>query len=211
LFSIFLASTEPDLFSRSNRYILDGGVHFVAGLRHILPYPITAVSAVSSQIQEFLPPCDTLSGILTATPLASSTSSPSSKPITGTFAFSFGTESGTARNYTILGSKASLTVDFSKGSIHTLTLSTLPTNDDESEPHNLVIEFPQRGVEEEFEAFGKALVEGIESDSWKEVMRRSGPRATMRDLAIIEGGLKSSTEGRRVDLRELVGEEWFRI
>lgn len=66
-------------------------------------------------------------------------------------------------------------------------------------------------MEEEFEAFGKALVEGIESDSWKEVMRRSGPRATMRDLAIIEGGLKSSTEGRRVDLRELVGEEWFRI
>ncbi|GAA5975941.1 hypothetical protein JCM5350_000785 [Sporobolomyces pararoseus] len=190
-------------------YILDGGVHFVAGLRHILPYPITSVSATSSQIQEFLPPCDTLTGILTATPPPSAPSS--AKPISGTFSFSFGTESGTARHYTILGSKASLTVDFSKGSLHTLTLTTLPTNPEESDPHNLVIELPQRGVEEEFEAFGKALVEGFESESWKEVMKRSGPRATMLDLAIIEGGLKSSKEGIRVDLKDLVGEDWFRI
>ncbi|GAA5968586.1 hypothetical protein JCM3765_003518 [Sporobolomyces pararoseus] len=192
-------------------YILDGGVHFVAGLRHILPYPITSVSATSSQLQEFLPPCDTLTGILTATPPPSASSSAQPPPISGTFAFSFGTESGTARNYTIFGSKASLTVDFSKGSLHTLTLTSLPTNPEESDPHNLVIELPQRGVEEEFEAFGKALVEGFESESWKEVMRRSGPRATMRDLAIIEGGLKSSKEGIRVDLKDLVGEQWFKI
>jgi predicted dehydrogenase len=195
--------------SLENSYILDGGVHFVAGLRHILPYPITSIFASSSQIQDFLPPCDTLSGILTATPPASSSSA---TPVTGTFTFSFGTESGTARNYTILGSKASLVVDFSKGSIHTVTLSTLPTNADESEPHNLVIEFPQRGVEEEFEAFGQALSDGPESESWKEVMRRSGPRATLRDLGVIEGGLKSSREGRVVDLRELAGgDEWFEI
>lgn len=74
-----------------------------------------------------------------------------------------------------------------------------------------MIELPQRGVEEEFEAFGKALVEGFESESWKEIMKRSGPRATMLDLAIIEGGLKSSKEGIRVDLKDLVGEDWFRI
>ncbi|GAA5873335.1 hypothetical protein JCM16303_001095 [Sporobolomyces ruberrimus] len=190
-------------------YILDGGVHFVAGLRHILPYPITSVSASASQIQDFLPPCDTLSGILTATPSASSSSK---LPITGTFTFSFGTESGTARNYTILGSKASLIVDFSRPKVQTLTLSTLPTTSEESEPHNLVIEFPQRGVEEEFDAFGQALIDGPESENWNEVMKRSGPRATLRDLGIIEGGLRSSEEGRTIDLKNLVGgTEWFEI
>ena len=192
-----------------DRYILDGGVHFVAGLRHILPYPITSIFATSSQLQKFLPPCDTLTGVLTSTP---PTSSSSSSPISGTFTFSFGNESGTARHYTILGSKASLKVDFSGGSKHTLTLSTLTTNPEESEPHNTVIEFGQHGVEEEFDAFGQALLDGSGSESWKEVMRRSGPRATLRDLGVIEGGLKSSKEGKAIDLSELVGgDEWFKI
>jgi len=192
-----------------DRYILDGGVHFVAGLRYILPHPITSIFATSSQLQTFLPPCDTLTGVLTATPPPSSSSS---SPISGTFTFSFGTESGTARHYTILGSKASLKVDFSGGSKHTLTLSTLTTNPEESEPHNTVIEFGQHGVEEEFDAFAQALLDGSGSESWKEVMRRSGPRATLRDLGVIEGGLKSSKEGKAIDLRELVGgEEWFKI
>ncbi|GAA5924079.1 Gfo/Idh/MocA family protein [Sporobolomyces koalae] len=191
-------------------YILDGGVHFVAGLRHILPYPITSVIATASQLQEYLPPCDTLSGILTATPPPSG-SSPAS-PVNGTFTFSFGTESRTARKYTILGSKASLTVDFSRADQHTVTLSTLPTSPHESEPHALTIEFPQRGVDEEFEAFGQALLDGPKSDSWHEVMQRSGPRATLRDLGVIEGALKSSKEGRTVDLVELAGgREWFDI
>jgi len=184
-------------------------VHFAAGLRHILPYPITSVFATSSQLQEFLPPCDTLTGVLTATPPLSSSSS---SPISGTFTFSFGTESATARHYTILGSKASLKVDFSGGSKHVLTLSTLTTNPEESEPHSTFIELGQHGVEEEFDAFGQALLDGLDSENWKEVMRRSGPRATLRDLGVIEGGLRSSKEGKAIDLKELVGgEEWFKI
>ena len=110
-----------------------------------------------------------------------------------------------------MGSKAALTVDFSKP-VHTLTLSTLPTDPDESDPHNLVIELPQRGVEEEFEAFGRALVGGCDSTAWTDVMERSGPRATLRDLGIIEGALKSSREGKAVDLVELQGgQAWFDI
>ncbi|GAA6025049.1 hypothetical protein JCM11491_002005 [Sporobolomyces phaffii] len=202
-------------------YILDGGVHFVAGLRHILPYPITSVFAVAHQHQEFLPPCDTLAGVLTATPPppspspSSPSSTPSSSPqstISGTFTFSFGTESGTARSYTVLGSKAQLVVDFARKGVHTVTLSTLPTSPDESSAHELVVEFPQRGVEEEFDAFGVALASGEGSAPWLDAMLRSGPRATLRDLGVIEGALKSARDGTAVDLRDLVGgDDWFEI
>ncbi|GAA6061120.1 hypothetical protein JCM10212_006151 [Sporobolomyces blumeae] len=189
-------------------FILDGGVHFVAGLRHILPYPITSVFASASQIQPSLPPCDTLTGILTATPPASPSSS--SLPITGTISFSFGTESCSTRRYVISGSKALLTVDFGDRKQHVVTLRTPPSSPDEDDPHELVVEFSQRGVEEEFDAFGQALFEGPDSEAAREVARRSGPRATLRDLGVIEGALKSSRDKVVVDLRELVGgSEWF--
>ncbi|GAA6040133.1 hypothetical protein JCM8097_002043 [Rhodosporidiobolus ruineniae] len=198
-------------------FILDGGVHFAAGVRHILPYPITSVVAHSSQIQPNLPPCDTLIGLATASP-------PSGPPITGTFNFSFGTEkpSGT-RSYTFRGSRGVLTIDWASPRTHTLKLTNFPSvnspptspvtggagEDEEEQPHELTIEFPGgAGVEDEFAFFGRALVPGAGSQKAKEVERRSGPRAALRDLAFIEGGLRSSEEKREVDLREAVGELW---
>ncbi|GAA5949349.1 hypothetical protein JCM21900_005619 [Sporobolomyces salmonicolor] len=187
-------------------FLLDGGVHFAAGLRHMLPYPITATYAHSSQIQPSLPPCDTLTGLLTAD---SPSSSPT--PITGSFTFSFGVESSSTRLYTFRGSKGTLTVNFEDPKMHVLTLTTLPHSPDEDKPHQLVIEFPARGVEEEFDAFGEALLAGPKSAEWEWVQRRSGPRAALRDLGLIEGALTSAKERREVDLRELAGEGWFDV
>lgn len=209
LYLLARSSFATDRLRSFDRFILDGGVHAVAGLRHILPFPLTSISAVASQIQPSLPPCDTLQGVLKATPPSSSSSSTA---ISGTISFSFGTESCSSRQYIIRGSKAQLIVNFEDRKLHVLTLKTLPQNPQEEEPKELVIEFPQRGVEEEFDAFGRALIEGKESEIYREVRKRSGPRATLRDLAVIEGGLKSSEENRVVDLRELVGgDEWFRL
>lgn len=182
-------------------FLLDGGVHFVAGLRHMLPHPLTHVSSTRALHQPHLAPFDYLSGLLlTSDPL-----------LNGTFTISFGIEGATPSgcSYTIRGSKGVLNVKFGPPT-HVLTLQTLSTNPNEREGHTITVELPSAGVPREFEAFGEALTEGVGSESWDEVQRRSGPRATMRDLAIIEGALKSGEKGgERVDLKALGGEEFW--
>lgn len=167
-------------------FLLDGGVHQAAGLRHILPCDITSIVATSSLLQPHLPPFDTLHGVL-------STSSPAQ----GTFSISFGIESATKRMYTFRGSKGTLVVDFSGRGIHVLTLFLVESGE------QMVIEIAGRGVEEEFEAFAKALEGGMGSEAAAGVEERSGPRAALRDLAFIEGALRSGETGERVDLRRL--------
>ncbi|GAA6023877.1 hypothetical protein JCM10207_000512 [Rhodosporidiobolus poonsookiae] len=206
-------------------FILDGGVHFAAGLRHILPYPLTSVFAHASQIQPHLPPCDTLQGLVRCT----SPNASSAPPISGSFTFSFGTEApSTDRLYTFRGSRGVLTIDWASPRTHTIRLTQVPATATSpttspvlaardprpqplEEPHELTIELPTRGVEDEFEAFGEAFQQGTGSEAMREVERRSGPRAALRDLAFIEGGLRSSAEGREFELRELVGEELWEL
>ncbi|BGP13048.1 hypothetical protein JCM10213_000947 [Rhodosporidiobolus nylandii] len=216
--------TVPDY---QGGYVLDGGVHFAAGLRHMIPHPITSLYAHYSQIQPHLPPCDTLTALVTATPSTSPNPAHSAAPtsLTGTFHLTFGTEApSSTRLYTFRGSKGVLTLDFGQARIHTLKLVNFPSSlsappsasdplgtERNEEPHELTIELPAMGVEDEFEAFGKALVAGAGSEEAKDVERRSGPRATMRDLGFIEGGLLSSKKGKAIDLVQLVGEEYFRI
>lgn len=81
------------------------------------------------------------------------------------------------------------------------------------EPHRMEMEFPAEvGVENEFEAFGTALSASAESNTGtSEVFKRCGPRATLRDLALIEAAIKSSEEKREISLRELVGEEYWNL
>lgn len=166
----------------------------------MLPHPITAVTATRSLHHEHLPPFDTLTGSFT-------TSDPL---LAGTFQISFGIAGCSTKMYTLRGTKGTLTVNFGV-SPQILTLTTLSTDPNESEPHELVIELPQgEGVLREFEAFGEALTEGQDSESWSMVQQRSGPRATLRDLAIIEAALASgATDGKQqVDLKELSGIYW---
>lgn len=162
----------------------------------MLPHPITTVTATRALIQEHLPPFDTLAGFFT-------TSEPT---LNGTFNISFGIEASSTRKYTLRGSKGTLTVEW--GETQILTLTTLSTNPEEKDPHEVVIELPSQGVVDEFEAFGEALTEGVGSESWKLVESRSGPRATLRDLAIIEGALNSGGSGEKVDLKQLAGDYW---
>lgn len=162
----------------------------------MLPHPITTVTATRALIQEHLPPFDTLAGFFT-------TSDPT---LNGTFNISFGIEASSTRKYTLRGVKGTLTVEW--GQTQVLTLTTLSTNPEEKDPHEVVIELPSQGVIDEFQAFGEALTEGVGSESWKLVESRSGPRATLRDLAIIEGALNSGGSGERVDLQKLAGEYW---
>lgn len=88
-------------------------------------------------------------------------------------------------------------VDFSGRGIHVLTLFLVESGE------QMVIEIAGRGVEEEFEAFAKALEGGMGSEAAAGVEERSGPRAALRDLAFIEGALRSGETGERVDLRRL--------
>ncbi|GAA5967684.1 hypothetical protein JCM11641_005735 [Rhodosporidiobolus odoratus] len=201
-------------------FLLDGGVHFAGALRHILPYPLTSIFAHSSQIQPHLPPCDTLIGLLTATP-PSLPSQPghdnAPTAIAGTFHFTFGIEKPSSTLlYTFRGSTGVMTVDFSGARDHVLKLVSLPRGElgeeaeeeEEEDPHELTVELPSGGVPDEYEAFGRALIAGAGSQEARFVEERSGPRATLRDLAFIEGGLKSSEERREVDFEEVLGEFW---
>lgn len=64
-------------------FLLDGGVHFIAGIRHLLSgsgEKVTRVSAHTSQLREYLPPVDTVDSTWKL-----------SNGSTGTFSVSFGT------------------------------------------------------------------------------------------------------------------------
>ena len=65
-----------------------------------------------------------------------------------------------------------------------------------------VVKAKAQAVFSEFEFFGAALVGGIDSETAKEVDARSGPRATLQDLAVIEGALGSN--GAVVELASLL-------
>ncbi|GAA5991474.1 hypothetical protein JCM10908_005720 [Rhodotorula pacifica] len=187
-------------------FLLDGGVHFAAALRHVLPSPILSISASVRQLQPYLPPIDTLQALVTC-----------EDGTTGTLTLSFGLErpSGEKR-YVFRGEKGTVEVDFADPRTHVVRLVTVPDprEDDEDddgcsgpqEPHRMEMEFPaQIGVENEFEAFGKVL-SGDETAT-ADVLNRAGSKATLRDLAFIEAAIKSSEEKREISLRELIGEE----
>lgn len=63
-------------------YIFDGGVHYMAAIRKIVPGTVHTVSAVGRQIQEHLPPLDTIHSVLKM-----------NDGLTGTFALSYGCQS----------------------------------------------------------------------------------------------------------------------
>lgn len=196
------ATSKADDTQQCSGFVLDGGVHFAAGLRHVLPSPISSIFARSYQFQPHLPPIDTLQGLVTL-----------ESGISGHFTFCFGVEQPSSkRQYTFRGSKGVLTVDFSARRLHVLRLTTVPPNAEADEPpHELTIELPAEGVDAEFDAFGEALVAGPDSAEMRSVEERSGPRATLRDVAFIEGGLLSAKERREVELKELVGDDFWQI
>lgn len=207
---------------RSHSFLLDGGVHFFAALRHVLsgsvspstssPTELTALSAHVTQLDRALPPADTLRCLV-------STSDPA---LSGTLTLSFGTPPpSSAKVYTFTGTDGVLSVDLGAGP--RTVLLTLVSRAPEAEPNGaplpprrVEIELPaQTAVEREFAAFAGVILEGArdsEGAAGSAARVRSGPRAAMRDLAAVEGALKSGErEGDKVGLRELVGDEWWEV
>lgn len=150
----------------------------IAGLRHILPpnHQLAQLSAIVTYIQSHLAPTDTVHGIALTT-----------SNLPGSFKITWGIESTSSRTYTFLGSKGKLVVDFSPrdGDIQLVTI----TPADGSKVNEFKIK--ANAMASEFEAFGKALQGGLESEEGKLVQERSGARATLRDLEVIEKALGS--------------------
>lgn len=147
-------------------FLLDGGVHFIAGIRQMLgpENAITRVAAFTAQLQKHLPPIDTLNATCrTAT------------GISGTVNISFGT--------TFKGSGYSVACE--KGTVTVLGSDVVVEKDGVEEKFG----FPEdcAGVRQEIKAWAAALEKGQLED-------RQGPAEALRDLQILEALFKSGEQ-----------------
>jgi len=148
-------------------FLLDGGVHFVAGTRLLLGEAAkpTALTAYTTLLQEHLPPVDTVNSVWHT-----------KSGISGTFSVSFGTTlSGS--EYTVACEKGSVTI---VGSKVTVRLG------EESEGNISVTEFKDEGngVKQEVAAWAESISDG-------EPNPKQSPEQALGDLEILEKMLKS--------------------
>jgi predicted dehydrogenase len=148
-------------------FLLDGGVHFIAGTRLLLGKDAAPIktSAFTAQTQEHLPPVDTLN----ATVLCKNGAS-------GTISISFGT--------TFSGSEYAVACE--KGVV-TVSRGKVTTKNDGKED---VKEFPDEGsgVKAEIAAWAESLVKG-------EPNPLQSPEEALQDLILLEKCLKSGEDG----------------
>jgi predicted dehydrogenase len=153
-------------------FLLDGGVHFAAATRLLLGGAgdkIKSLSAFTTQLQEHLPPADTLNSTLLLTNGSS-----------GTFAVSFGT--------TDTGSEYLVACE--KGSVH-VSRGTVTVKKDGKVVEEKKFTDEEAGVKQEV----KAWAESLESGKW--MKEQSGGEA-LGDLEVIESALKSGEQGGKV-------------
>lgn len=148
-------------------FLLDGGVHFIAATRLMLgedAKPIKA-SAFTAQLQEHLPPVDTLN----ATMLLKNGAS-------GTITLSFGT--------TFTGSEYAVACE--QGTVWVSRGKVIVTKDGQEE----VREFPDEGngVKQEIRAWAESLTMGVPNE-------RQSPEEALRDLIFLEACLQSGEKG----------------
>lgn len=146
-------------------FILDGGVHAVAALRHLLQHNefndrITAVSARSSLKQPHLAPFDTVDAEFKLR-----------NGGTGTLSLSYGSES------------KEQVFDFSDSHPSSLKICGDAVNGNN-------VEFDSRGVDHEIRSFAKSITEGSGM-----VDRSLSPEEALGDLEIVEKMLESSERG----------------
>ena len=150
-------------------FLLDGGVHFLAACRLMLQgggQKISSASAFTAQLQEHLPPVDTLNAVLQLENGAS-----------GTLSISFGT-TDTGSEYLVACEKGSVHV--SRGKV-TVT---------EVGKEQQVREFKDEGngVKQEIQAWATSLEEGKMNES-------QSPFEALQDLKILEACLRSGEHG----------------
>ena len=138
-------------------FLLDGGVHFTAGIRLLLgpKDQITRLSAFTNQLQKHLPPVDTVDATLKTKTGA-----------TGTISISFGT--------TLTGSE--WTVGCDGGSV-SVSGSTITTNIDGKEEKTEVKD-ERSGVPPEVRKWGEALAAGTTNE-------RQKPEEALADLELV--------------------------
>lgn len=148
-------------------FLLDGGVHFVAGTRLLLgedAKPI-ALTAYTTLLQEHLPPVDTVNSTWIT-----------KSGVSGTFSVSFGTTlSGS--EYTIACEKGSVTIVRSKVTVR---------EGEESAGKFTEKDFPGEGsgVKQEVAAWAKSILEGTPN-------LKQSPEEAFADLEILEKMLVS--------------------
>lgn len=150
-------------------FVLDGGVHFVAATRLLLQggkQKIKRVSAFTAQLQEHLPPIDTLN----ATMQLDNGSS-------GTLSISFGT--------TDTGSEYLVACE--KGSVHCARGKVTITKDGK-DPETRDFPDEGNGVNQEIKAWAKSLEQGKRNEM-------QSPEEALKDLEILESCLKSGEQG----------------
>lgn len=140
-------------------FLLDGGVHFVAGIRQLLDSipgnQITRVSAFGNMLQDYLPPIDTLNAIFKT-----------KSGVSGTFQLSFGT--------TLHGNEWTVACENGVVSVNDSEIS-ITANGDESK---ICVPNERTGVPPEVRAWGKALAEG-------KVLKEQEPEAALADLELV--------------------------
>lgn len=157
-------------------FLLDGGVHFVAGLRGLLVaggQHITHLAAFSSLLEKKLAPVDTVHATMKI-----------SNGNNGTFNLSFGTEFKSGFEIEVVTNKGAVVVR--------PTEVVVTTKDEKGEKKEDVKKFEfSAGVKPEILAFAKALEAGKGNE-------KSSPEEALMDLKILQTLLESGENGGKV-------------
>jgi len=148
-------------------FLLDGGVHFVAGTRLLLGEDAqpTALTAYTTLLQEHLPPVDTVNSAWFT-----------KSGISGTFSVSFGSTL-TGSEYTVACEKGSVTIVRSKVTVR---------EGQQGDGKVTEQDFPGEGggVKQEVAAWARSIVAGKPDP-------KQSPEEALADLEILEKMLKS--------------------
>jgi predicted dehydrogenase len=160
-------------------FILDGGVHFIAGIRHLLSgqgVKVKTVSAFTTLLQDYLPPVDTVDAIFQL-----------DNGRTGTFSVSVGT--------TFSGGEWSVACENGTVSVDRTIVTTKPKGGEEKSedvpddvPESKGAHLHPGSVVPEVFAWAKSLKEG----KWD---ARQSADEGLADLEILEAMLKSGERG----------------
>jgi len=156
-------------------FLLDGGVHFIAGMRMLLGKEanVEKTSAFTQQLQPHLPPVDTVDATFK---LANGS--------TGTFSVSFGT--------TFTGAEWSVACEGGSVAVSGKTVTIKPKGAEEQ-----VLEKPDDhgGVKDEVFAWAKSLLSGRQDPQQR-------PEEALADLDVLEAMLQSGEKGGQpIELR----------
>ncbi|KAL5520816.1 hypothetical protein ACEPAF_2819 [Sanghuangporus sanghuang] len=197
--------TVPDY---QGGFLLDGGVHSVAILRTLLLDPLKQVTSFASLSRPHLPPQDTITALISCTPVSERSSESKDKKTHGIFELSFAapapSRSEVGNTIILTGDKGWLEiatgVKVGNKSVVRITLHIV-THEQEKEGDELeeaeeIIEEEQKSIQAEIENFLNAI-KGTDDGL-------GDPRAALLDVAVIQAALTS--EGVPVDLDELLRE-----